>query len=154
MKKLDKRYLKKLNIYWTKMEKYFIHNISLLNAKTWFDMHHIHTDWEGKGNNNPINRNNSIYLIYKCLEYTEEFTLKYPKEIQTWIFIHENSYDDAIYIHTHNDNKSQYPYNFEGNNTSWNITDNPYLNKIVDINIYKIGKMINTYGTIYVVTKI
>ena len=146
MKKLDKRYLKKLNRYWTKMGKYFINYISLLDTTTWFDMYHIHTDWEGKGNKNSTNRKNSIHLAYKALQYLEEFTLKYPKEIQTWIFIHENSYEDAVNLHTQNDNKSPYTYSFEGNNTNWNITDNT--------NIYKIGKMVNQYGSIYVVTKL
>ena len=149
---LDKRYIKKLNRYWDKMEKYFMHNISTLDSNSWFDMHHLHTDWYGKGNHNPTNRKNSIQLTYKCLHYAEGFISKYPKPIQTWIFIHENSYEDAVYFHSENDNKSPYPYDFEENNTSWNNKDNQYLNKIVDITIYKIGKLVNKYGIIYIIT--
>ena len=151
--KLDKRYLKKLNHYWDKMEKFFIRNISQLDKNEWFDMYHIHTDWYGKGSKNSINRKNSILLAYKCLKHTEDFANKYKKPIQTWLFIHENSYEDAVYIHTKNKNKSQYPYSFEKVNTHWNITDNPYLNEIVDTNIHKIGKIMNQYGTIYVIKK-
>ena len=153
-KKIDKRYLKKLNHYWNKMEKYFIQNLDKLDINSWFDMHHIHTDWEGKGNKNLVNKKNSIKLAYKCLHYTEQFSKKYPKPIQTWLFIHENSFENAIYFHSKNENHTMYPYDFENSNTTWNSTENTFLNCIVNISIHKIGKLTNQFGTIYIVTKI
>jgi len=134
------------------MEESFISNLLTLDMNSWFDMHHLHTDWYGKGNHNLINRKNSIQLAYNCLLYTNNFIIKYPKEIQTWIFIHEDSYEDAVYFHSENDNKSPYPYSFEEKNTSWNNRDNQYLNAIVDTTVYKIGKMVNKYGIIYIIT--
>lgn len=79
------------------------------------------------------------------------------KEINVWKIancllswaIHEKPYNDAVYLHTPNENGTFFPYDFEG--VIWDIKDNNVLNSCVDLNKFKIGVMINEYGATYVV---
>jgi hypothetical protein len=72
-------------------------------------------------------------------------------DIQSWWSVHEESYDDAIYLHSENDNGTPYPYNYDG--IVWNTKENELLTNIVDLSLYKIGVIKNSYGTTFIVAK-
>ena len=146
---MDRRYTKRMDRYWGKMKKYAVNSIANLDPSGWFDYWHCHIDWQGKGDKKPENREASIMLGYEILNMVEDFKLNVRGPIQSWWFIHDNSYEDAVYLHSPNENKSPFPYDFEG--VDWGKTNNDFLIKLVDQNRFKIGTMINEYGTTYVV---
>ena len=136
--------------YWDKMRGYAVNSFSDLDPSEWFDYWHCHIDWQGKGDKQPENREASISLGYEILNIAEEFKKNVSGPIQSWWYIHEQSYEDAVYLHSPNDNGSPFPYEFEGVN--WGQNDNELLSKLVDPARFKIGAMVNEYGTTYVVT--
>ena len=147
---MDRRYKKRMDRYWDKMRGYAINSFSNLDSSGWFDYWHCHIDWQGKGDKCPENRESSMALGYEILNMAEEFKSKVSGPIQSWWFIHEQSYDDAVYLHSPNRNDSPYPYDFEG--VEWGKNDNEALSKLVDLKQYKIGTMVNEHGTTLVVT--
>lgn len=148
---MDRRYKKKIDKYWAKMEKSATAAINDLDPTSWFDYWHRHIDWYGKGGRRLDNRPSSLKLGYQILNYVELFRLKCKLPTQSWWFIHEESYEDAVYIHSENENGTPYPFLFD--EVKWNITDNTILNKVVDINKHKIGVINNEHGITYVVTE-
>jgi hypothetical protein len=148
---MDRRYKKKIDKYWAKMEKSATSEINDLDPTSWFDYWHCHIDWYGKGGRRLDNRPASLELGYKILKYVELFRLKCTLPTQSWWFIHEQSYEDAVYIHSENENKSPYPFQFD--EVEWNNTTNSILNNIIDLTKHKIGRINNEHGITYVVTE-
>jgi len=146
---MDRRYKKRMDRYWEKMKGYAVNSFSNLDPEGWFDYWHCHIDWEGKGDKRPENRESAIVLGYEVLKMAEEFKSKISGPVQSWWFIHEQSYDDAVYLHSPNENGSPYPFDFEG--VIWGKNDNVALSSVVDTNQFKIGTMVNEHGTTYVV---
>jgi hypothetical protein len=147
---MDRRYEKRMKRYWDKMREFAVRSFSNLDPNSWFDYWHCHIDWQGKGDKRQKNRESSIKLGYEILKMAEDFTSKTNGPIQFWWFIHESSYDDAIYLHSPNDNGTPYPYDFA--EVTWGKNDNKVLAEVVDTEQYKIGTIINEHGTIYVIT--
>jgi len=81
---------------------------------SWFDLWHIHTDFEGDGNKDFKTR--LIFLKKLLQEYSKyKFKLeKYSRPYQIFIVIDENdSSEDAVYIHTENPNNDNFPVKIE-----------------------------------------
>lgn len=131
------------------MRKYAQSSIQDLDPTSWFDYWHCHVDWEGKGNKRPENREATIALGLEIFEMVEEFKQRVEGPIQSWWFIHEQSYEDAIYLHSPNENDTPYPYDFKG--VQWGATASDYLNGLLSNSKYKVGTLKNEYGTTYVV---
>ena len=147
---MDRRYKKRLDRYWSKMRNCAVKSFSDLDTEGWFDWWHYHIDWEGKGDKRAENREASLSLGYEVLQMAEEFKSNVSGPIQCWWFIHEQSQDDAVYMHSPNENGSPFPFDFKG--VTWGEHDNEVLSSLVDISLFKTGKMVNEYGTTYVVS--
>jgi hypothetical protein len=146
---MDPRYRKRMNRYWDKMRKRAVDSFSDLDPDGWFDHWHCHSDWEGKGDKRPENREASIVLGYEMLQMAERFASSVSIPIQYWWFVNEKSYDDAVYLHSPNVNGTSFPHVFE--DVTWGVTGNQVLNSLVDVHKFKTGVIANEYGTIYVV---
>ena len=148
---MDRRFKKRIERYWNEMESDAISILNDLDYSTWFDYWHCHMDNKGKGDSRPDLREYCLRLGYKLLKYAEEKCSNTDQDIQCWWSIHEESYDDAIYIHTENENGSPYPYDFE--DADWNNSEFDLLNDIVDTKTHRVGKITNNYGITFVVER-
>lgn len=146
---MDRRYKKRMDRYWDKMMNHAVNSFSNLDPSGWFDYWHCHIDRYGKGCKRPENRESSIALGYEILKMAEEFKSKVNGPIQSWWFVQEHSFDDAVYLHSPNENGSPFPYDFEG--VDWSKSNNETLSKVVDLKKFKIGTMLDEQGTTYVV---
>ncbi|KAA5531798.1 hypothetical protein [Paenimyroides baculatum] len=103
---------------------------------SWFDLWHIHTDFEGEGNTDFVTRRTSLdkllqeYKRYKCeLE-------KYPHPYQIFMIIDENdSSEDAVYIHTKNPNSDNFPLKIEAGK-DWTCTNKQLAEFMKQTNFY------------------
>lgn len=146
---MDRRYRKKMERYWDKMRDRALRSLSNLDTTGWFDYWHCHIDWQAKGDKEPENRERAIELGYEVLKMAGEIASKVKGPIQYWWFIHESSGEDAVYLHTPNNNGSPFPCDFEG--ISWGEHGHPKLVQIVDHAKYKVGVIRNEHGVTCVV---
>ena len=148
---MDRRYKKRIDRYWIEVENKFNRSLSALDYSSWFDYWHSHIDWKGKGDSRTENRFTCLELSYKLFQLTLGKIEHRGSDVQCWWSVHEESWEDGIYLHSENDNDSPYPYGFDG--VSWGTTENKSLNDIVDLASYKIGMIKNQYGTTFVVCR-
>lgn len=114
---------------------------------SWYNQWHTHLDWYGITNNSQRHRRNHVHYYLLMLEKIEQQTKEYNKEFQTWIFLDgkEGAYD-AIYFHTENP-YSDFPYLVD--NIEWNIEVPNMLSSILDLSIYRLGKVEFDNGNYY-----
>lgn len=138
---MDRRYKKRINRYWAKMEKKGWDALGNLDPDEWFDLWHTHLDWDGKGNTRPENRNRCIELVYKMLEKAEELTKHRGREVQCFAILHPNTMDNAVYIHSENPNGSVFPFQFESVRWGYRSLE---IERIVDMGTYEVGELEST----------
>lgn len=92
-------------------KKDFIEKLDFSESEnSWFDLYHIHIDNTGLGNKSWKSRKQHLDALFLVSEKIEGKLKNYSKEFQYWIEIDENdSFEDSIYIHTKNPNKSEFP---------------------------------------------
>ena len=87
--------------------------------KAWFDLWHTHFDWDGYGNNNFKARKPHLDQLIKHFDSLAEKAKTLKKDFQIWALLHDyNSYNDALYLHTSNPNKSNFPVEITGLSTT------------------------------------
>jgi hypothetical protein len=90
--------------------------VKLPGVWDWFDLWHTHVDWRGEGNGRPDIRRECVRELFAAWSRIESLAaadLKRPW--QSWlIFDTADSGQDAVYLHTSNPNRDNYPYRFEG----------------------------------------
>jgi len=138
--------------YWDKMKKKAQQCFNGLDSSGWFDYWHCHIDWEGKGDTRPENREAAIALGFEILKIAEDFISSVPGPIQCWWFVHKHAWEDAVYLHSPNENGTPFPNDFK--DVTWGLIDLEHLNQLVDTTKYKIGTLSFHQDTVYVVTPI
>lgn len=53
---MDRRYLKRMSVYWAREKKKALMALDSLDMSSWFDLWHTHPDWKSKGNRFPHDR--------------------------------------------------------------------------------------------------
>jgi len=148
---MDRRYKKRIDRYWDKMERRSLLALSRVDIYQWFDYWHMHPDWKRKGNKRPENRRSAIELGYKLLHAAEFLCEKRSEPIQCWATVCEDTGDNCVYLHTENPHGTPFPSVVEG--TEWGSTDNPILNEIVNRETHEIGKFHYSNKLVYVIRK-
>ncbi|WP_394224873.1 hypothetical protein [Pseudoalteromonas spongiae] len=133
---MDRRYKKRIDRYWSKMEKQCEDALSRIDPNDWFNLWHTHPDWDGKGNSRPENRIRAIELTFQFLVKAEALTNHRNNEVQCFAIVKKDTMDNSIYIHSENPNYSEFPFKYEG--VSWDI-ENKELESIVNLNKHQIG---------------
>ena len=83
----------------------------LLDEASWHDMWHTHADWRGDGNTSEEARQNFLGELFAIYEHILERTQNWRKPYQVWLVINEaDSAEDAVYLHTQNPNRDNFPY--------------------------------------------
>jgi len=134
---MDRRYEKRINRYWASIVKELDQVFESIDTDSWFDYWHTHPDWRGKGNSKPENKVRVIELTYQYLIVAESLMKHRNASAQCFAIIHEDTADNAIYIHTENPNGTDFPFDFE--RVEW-LDKYEVLSDIVDFNTHKIGK--------------
>ena len=114
-------------------------SVSIPGEEDWCDLWHTHVDWQGAGNHGIQERREFLNQLLRLFLAVETHTESWTKPKQQWVVIHENdSREDAVYLHTWNPNRDNYPYAFDG--VEWN-TDLPgWLDGLIDIQAYECGR--------------
>lgn len=133
---MDRRYEKRINRYWAKMEKRCREAFGKLDTNEWFDLWHTHPDWDGKGNTRPENRQRCDELTYEMLKLAESITQHRGSEVQCFALVKEDAMDNSIYIHSENPNGSEFPFQYEG--VVWGHSATR-LGQVVDLTTHEIG---------------
>ncbi|SUI86759.1 Uncharacterised protein [Shewanella putrefaciens] len=133
---MDRRYKKRIDRYWSKMEKRCERGLSDIDTDSWFDLWHMHPDWDGKGNARPENRHKSIELTYKYLKKAEALTEYRGKELQCFAILTIDTMDNSVYIHSQNPNGSEFPFKYDG--VHWGYFD-AEINSIVNSDTHEVG---------------
>ncbi len=146
---MDRRYKKRIDRYWKKMTDYSADSLSELSMESWFDYWHTHPDWEGKGNRRSENRNSAAALGYQLLQQAEALAASKQQPVQIWATVCENTSDNAVYVHSENENGTPFPHTFD--DCTWGITELPGLSLDIDLNRHEIGLMNYSERTIYII---
>jgi hypothetical protein len=78
--------------------------------KSWFDLWHTHSDWDGKGNSDWKTREKYLGQLLNTFDQLKLKLQVYPHDFQLWIMIDESdSGQDCVYIHTKNPNADNFP---------------------------------------------
>ena len=103
----------------------------------WFDFFHQHIDNKDIGNERWKSREQHLNALFTLAEKYEIELSKMNCDYQFWININErDSDDDAIYIHTKNPNKSEFPVKVKNYHNLKSKNEN--LEKYIESKAYKI----------------
>jgi hypothetical protein len=104
----QKRYYK--NLLENDLDLYF-HN---LDFHSWFDLWHDHPDWNGYGNISWKHRHKHLKALIRRFNYLKGRLSVRTEEFQVYSMININdSYQDAVFIHTENPNQDNFPIRIE-----------------------------------------
>lgn len=86
----------------------------------WFDMWHTHPDWRGDGNRGARHRRLHLRAGFTIFEryLAEAAELGVPMQVFMTIDALDSS-QDAVWVHTPNPNRDNFPYAFGG--VDWNV---------------------------------
>jgi hypothetical protein len=105
----------------------------------WFDLWHTHVDWKGLGNESSESRREFRRLLFMVWNHLEQLANRISGPWQSWIVLdQEDSSQDAVYLHTPNPNRDNFPYGFEG--VTWGIEPPVWLVEFVSRSGIEIGK--------------
>ncbi len=105
--------------------------VSCLTGSDWFDLWHTHFDSRGEGNHDPEKRRRYLGMLFAAWEQVEQFARGRRGPWQSWLVIDTaDSGQDAVYFHTPNPNRDNFPYAFEG--VIWSVVPPAYLAKFID----------------------
>ena len=92
----------------------------------WFDLWHSHVDWHGRGNRDSEFRRSCLEVLFATWSDVELLTRGLTCAWQSWLLIDPaDSSQDAIYLHTPNPNRDNFPYPFDG--VSWGVESPSWL---------------------------
>ena len=103
---------------------------------TWYDLWHTHIDWRGL----PGNRHSRDHLaaLFTVLHRVEKQAETLDRLHQVWAVIDtSDAAQDAVYLHTPNPNKDNFPFPFEG--VTWGVEVPSMLLGFVSPQDYEIG---------------
>ncbi len=147
---MDKKYKKRIERYWDKMQENANEVFSSIDPDDWFDYWHTHPDCDGKGNSKPENRIRANELTYALLQNAEKITEHRKNTIQCWAIITEDSMNNSVYIHTKNPNGTEFPFTYK--DVKWNI-NNQEIEQIIDSSNHQIGLYVGEHENTYYIRK-
>ena len=97
----------------------------------WFDLWHAHVDWDGEGNRGPESRRVCLRALFAAWADAELLAGELLCSWQSWLVIDSrDSAQDAVYLHSPNPNRENFPYLFEG--VSWGAESPAWLAEFID----------------------
>jgi hypothetical protein len=111
-----------------------------LENDDWYDMWHYHADWKGYGNLGWKFRFKHIEALCVIYQKFADSLKNYGKPYQLWIYLDQNdAAQDAVYFHTQNPNRDNYPCKFE--DAQWGIPIiEQFFSEIMPLFKFRAGK--------------
>ncbi|WP_103994199.1 hypothetical protein [Paenibacillus sp. UNC499MF] len=136
-----RRYFRQL---WKQVNAFYLQP----DNESWFDFWHFHLDFCGIGENSVKLRREHIkahIALYKSLLKRLE---RIEKPSQSWICLHEEDAGlDAVYIHTSNPNRDNFPHKFD--TIDWKCKIPAAFNDLIDPDLFHVGYNTSDDGGIY-----
>ena len=119
----------------------------------WYDLWHFHPDMAGAGNENSEARQVCLQALQIAYEKILEQLKDWGTSYQSWILINPtDSGQDAVYVHTPNPNKQNFPYQFDG--ADWSIKVPSWITKVFPAKSFRLGQSIYQGNVVYWVRRI
>ena len=106
----------------------------------WYDFVHWHVDWDGVGNLRWRERREHLSALFTMFRRLLAETAEWTTPHQVWLQI--DAYDasqDAVYLHTPNPNRENFPHQFEG--TDWDAPIPERLKEFVSEPEWQFGRV-------------
>lgn len=116
---------------------------------SWYDLWHAHPDTEGQGNQSKEARRSSLERLRQEYLSTLEQLRGWEVPHQSWALIDPtDSEQDAVYVHTQNPNKKNFPYVFEG--VSWARSKIPaWVSSVFPSSEFSLGRSVYNGHVMY-----
>jgi hypothetical protein len=102
----------------------------MLAGANWFDLWHTHVDWRGEGNAGPQERQPFLRALFALWAEVETVARDLTCPWQSWLVIDAgDSSQDAVYLHTPNPNRDNFPYPFAG--VVWGVEPPDWLAELL-----------------------
>jgi hypothetical protein len=109
-----------------------------LSRESWFELMHWHPDTFGVGNVNQETREACLLLAKQYLTSAMNSLRKWSKPSQCWLLLDPfDSSQDAIYVHTENPNRLNFPYKFE--DITWGVAGPQWILPAFPSSEYMVG---------------
>lgn len=145
---MDRRYLKRMDAYWARVERRRRSFDGIANSD-FFDLWHTHIDWRGRGNRSLPDRMRVAELTYRLLLDLNAFARSRPFPVQCWATLCEDTGSNAVFLHSANPNGAPFPYDFDG--TQWDVEPPPEAASIAPKVPYRIGRVRHSDSTVHVI---
>lgn len=122
-----------------------------LSEDSWYNLWHMHLDWDGITAHSQKQRKEHILYYMKFLDKIENLTKDSKVLYQTWIFVsgHQGIYD-AIYFHTQNPH-TEFPYELE--DIEWEADIPKLLRETLNLSKFMVGKIKGENEDFYYIQK-
>jgi hypothetical protein len=82
----------------------------LPSSAAWYDLWHTHVDWRSEANNDPTARRETLQSLFAAWEQVQQIGNGLSTPWQSWLVLDtEDSGQDAVYLHTPNPNRGNFP---------------------------------------------
>jgi hypothetical protein len=120
---------------------------SLPVGAEWLDLWHTHVDWTAHGNRSAAARHESLAALFAAWEEVDAWAVGLTRPWQSWLVIDaEDSGQDAVYLHTPNPNRDNFPYAFD--RVDWDMTAPTWLAPFLTAGL-QLGLSDNTGAILY-----
>ena len=135
---------KELKEHYQKVEKKVAEFKIDLASDNWYNMWHIHLDFNGISNGSKDERNKHFMYYRQMLEKTECEMMDSDKPFQAYIMIIESDGAiDCFNFHTENP-KPNFPFKLDG--FEWDCPLPEYISSVFDNDIFNIGRKMDDNG--------
>lgn len=105
----------------------------------WFDMWHTHPDWRGDGNRGARHRRRHLEAGFTIFERYLAEAARIGAPMQVFMSIDAlDSSQDAVWVHTPNPNRDNFPFCFEG--TEWSVEPPVILREFLRGRPWQLGR--------------
>jgi len=118
------------------------------SGSSWYDLWHLHLDMEGAGNKNPEARRACLEALRSAYERALSQLSGWSKPNQSWVLVDPtDSGQDAVYVHTPNPNKQNFPYEFD--DVDWASTIPRWITDVFPASQFQLGRSKNRRHVMY-----
>ena len=115
------------------------HELPPVDPTGWFDLWHIHVDWEGPANSEGDAQRMRTDRLFTVWERLERIAGRRSEPWQSWLLIDAaDPSGDAIYLHTPNPNRDNFPFLFA--DVRWDVEPAGWLSDSVQGRNVQIGR--------------
>jgi hypothetical protein len=115
----------------------------------WFDMWHTHPDWRGDGNRGARHRRLHLAAGFTIFERYLAQAAELGEPMQVFMTIDAlNSSGDAVWAHTPNPNRDNFPYRFP--QVRWDVTPPVILREFLRDRDWQLGRSEGSPGLYWV----